>query len=86
MNSRDYWAKRARLDKLKVIKVGENGINELKRLLKTNLDDVQSKIKDFYFKYGESAEEFLTPAELKKYKAELVRNLKKYPKDKVIKK
>ncbi|MCM1338788.1 MAG: minor capsid protein [Muribaculaceae bacterium] len=86
MNSRDYWAERARQDKIKVIKVGEKGIDNLKRLLKTNLDDVEKKIKEFYEKYGENPAEHLSYAEFEKYKQKLRAKAKKYPKDKTLQK
>ena len=38
-NKNNYWAERARKDKLKVINTGERGIDNLKRLLKLNLDE-----------------------------------------------
>lgn len=86
MNSRDYWAERARLDKIKVINTGEQGIDNLKRLLRTNLDDVEKKIKDFYEKYGENPAEKLSYDEFEKYKRELAKKAKKYPKDKTLQK
>lgn len=86
MNSREYWEERARADKLKVIKVGERGINELKRLLKLNLDDVDSKIKEFYEKYGDNPAETMSHKEFEKYKRELSKKAKKYPQDKTIQK
>lgn len=86
MNSKDYWAERARLDKIKVIKTGEKGIDNLKRLLKLNLDDVEKKIKDFYDKYGDNPAEKLTYAEFEKYKQKLRQKAKKYPKDKTLQK
>lgn len=86
MNSRDYWAERARLDKIKVIKTGEKGIDNLKRILKTNLDDVEKKIKEFYEKYGENPAEQLSYDEFEKYKRDLRAKAKKYPKDKTLQK
>lgn len=86
MNTRDYWAIRARQDKIKVIKIGEQGIDNLKRLLKTNLDDVEMKIKEFYDKYGENPAEHLSYAEFEKYKEKLRAKAKKYPKDKTLQK
>lgn len=86
MNSRDYWAERARQDKIKVIKTGEQGIDNLKRILKKNLDDVEKKIKEFYEKYGDNPAEHLTYAEFEKYKLELAKKAKKHPKDKTLQK
>lgn len=84
MNSKDYWAKRARQDKIKVIKTGEQGIDNLKRILKTNLDDIEKKIKEFYDKYGDNPAEKMTYAEFEKYKQNLRAKAKKYPKDKTL--
>lgn len=86
MNSKDYWAKRARQDKIKVIKTGEQGIDNLKRVLKTNLDDVEKKIKEFYEKYGDNPAENLSYDEFEKYKRKLRTKAKKYPKDKTLQK
>lgn len=86
LSSKDYWAIRARQDKIKVINTGEKGIDNLKRLLKTNLDDVEKKIKDFYEKYGENPAEKLSYAEFEKYKQELRAKAKKYPNDKTLQK
>lgn len=86
MNSRDYWAKRARQDKIKVIKTGEQGIDNLKRILKKNLDDVDKKIKEFYEKYGDNPAEKLSYAEFEKYKQNLARKARLYPKDKTLQK
>lgn len=86
MNSKDYWAERARADKIKVIKTGEKGIDNLKRLLKTNLDDVESKIKAFYEKYADKYSEQLPIKDLEKYKAELKKAAIKNPKDKTLNK
>lgn len=86
MNSKDYWAERARTDKIKVIKTGEKGIDNLKRLLKTNLDDVESKIKAFYDKYADNYSEQLPIKDLEKYKAELKKAAIKNPKDKTLNK
>lgn len=82
--SNAYWAKRARENKLNVIKIGENGINELKRVLKTNLDDVQKEIKAFYDKYGENPAEQLSYKEFEEYKKNLKAKAKKYPDDKTL--
>lgn len=65
--SNAYWAERARQNKLNVINIGENGINELKRVLKTNLDDVQKEIKTFYEKYGDNPAEQLSYKEFERY-------------------
>lgn len=86
MNSKDYWARRARQDKIKVIKAGEKGIDNLKRILKTNLDDVEKKIKEFYDKYGDNPAEKLSYDEFEKYKRNLHAKAKKYPKDKTLQK
>lgn len=85
-NSQEYWAERARLDKLKVIKTGEMGINNLKKLLKKNLDSVDKQIKEFYEKYGENPAENLSYNEWQKYKAELKRKAKANPQDKTLQK
>lgn len=82
--SNAYWAERARENKLNVIKIGENGINELKRVLKTNLDDVQENIKTFYDKYGDNPAEQLSYKEFEEYKKDLKAKAKKYPKDKTL--
>ena len=86
MNSKEYWAERARQDKIKVINTGEKGIENLKRLLKTNLDDVEKKIKEFYEKYGDNPAEKLSYAEFEKYKRDLAKKAKKYPQDKTLQK
>lgn len=103
MNSKDYWAERARQDKTfaqklenisihvredkkKVIKTGEKGIDNLKRILMLNLDDVEKKIKDFYSKYGENPAEKLSYSEFEKYKQKLRTKAKKYPQDKTLQK
>ena len=82
----DYWQERARRDKIKVIKTGEQGINNLKRLLKTNLDDVEKKIKAFYEKYGDEGKyaESLSYTEFQKYKARLRLKAKQNPQDKTL--
>lgn len=82
--SNTYWAERARENKLNVINIGENGINELKRVLKTNLDDVQKEIKTFYDKYGDNPAEQLSYKEFERYKKDLKAKAKKYPKDKTL--
>ena len=85
-NSQKYWAQRARQDKIKVIKIGENGINELKKLLKRNLDDVKKQIKDFYEKYGDESKyaENLSYSEWQRYKAKLKAKAKANPQDKTL--
>lgn len=83
-NNQNYWTKRARLDKLKVIKTGEQGIDNLKKLLKTNLDSVQRQIKTFYEKYGENPAENLSFEEFKQYKRKLGLKAKNNPKDKTL--
>ena len=80
-NSQEYWAKRRQQDKIKVIKEGEKGIDNLKRLLKTNLDDVQAKIRNFYEKYGENPAEKMSYSEWQKYKAKLKRMAQQNPQD-----
>jgi SPP1 gp7 family putative phage head morphogenesis protein len=80
-NSQEYWAKRRQQDKIKVIKEGEKGIDNLKRLLKVNLDDVQAKIKSFYEKYGENPAEKMSYSEWQKYKAKLKRMAQQNPQD-----
>ena len=80
-NKNNYWAERARKDKIKVIKTGEKGIDNLKRLLKLNLDDVERQIKEFYDKYGENPAEKMTYAEWEKYKARLSKMAKQNPQD-----
>lgn len=82
--SNAYWEERARQNKLNVINIGENGINELKRVLKTNLDDVQKEIKTFYDKYGDNPAEQLSYKEFEQYKKDLKAKAKKYPKDKTL--
>lgn len=79
-----YWEERARQNKLNVIKIGENGINELKRVLKTNLDDVQKEIKAFYDKYGDNPAEELSYKEFEQYKKDLKAKAKKYLDDKTL--
>jgi len=83
-NSQSYWAERARKDKIKVIKTGEKGIDNLKRLLKLNLDDVERQIKEFYDKYGDNPAEKMTYAEWEKYKAKLSKLAKENPQDKYL--
>lgn len=85
-NSQEYWAERARQDKVKVIKTGEQGINNLKRLLLLNLKDVESKIKDFYDKYGDTPAEYMTHKDWEKYKARLKKLAGRYPDDKFLQK
>ncbi|MCM1338902.1 MAG: minor capsid protein [Muribaculaceae bacterium] len=86
LSSRDYWAIRARQDKIKVIKTGEQGIDNLKRILKKNLEDVDKKIKEFYEKYGDNPAEKLSYAEFEKYKEKLARKARLHPKDKTLQK
>ncbi len=83
-NSQEYWAERRRKDKIKVINTGEKGINNLKRLLKLNLDDVERKIKEFHEKYGDNPAEEMSRKEFEKYKAKLSKMAKKNPKDKTL--
>lgn len=84
--SNAYWKRRGIQDKKKVLRVSEHGITDLKKLLKTNLDDVQKKIKVFYEKYGENPAEKLSYAEFQKYKAELKRKARLNPQDKMLQK
>ena len=81
-----YWNRRAIQDKKKVIKTGELGIYNLKRLLKKNLDEVESKIKAFYEKYGEEGKyaEKLSYTEFQKYKKRLKLKAKQNPQDKTL--
>lgn len=85
-NSQEYWAERARADKKKVIRTSERGIDNLKGLLKKNLDEVQAQIKAFYEKYGDNPAENLSYAEFQKYKANLRRMAKLNPQDKILQK
>ena len=84
--SQAYWDKRARLDKIKVIKTSERGIDNLKKLLKKNLDDVNKQIKAFYEKYGDNPAEKLSYEEWEKYKKKLKIQAKLNPQDKTIQK
>lgn len=81
-----YWEERVRQNKLKSINVGEGAINELKRILKTNLDDVQKEITNFYDKYGNNPAEKLSYKEFEQYKKDLKAKVKKYPEDKTLQK
>lgn len=81
-----YWKKRARQDKLKVIRTQEKGIDSLKRLLKTNLDDVEKKITAFYDKYADNFTDTLTYTQAVKYKMKLKQNAYKFKKDKILQK
>lgn len=83
-NKNSYWAERARKDKIKVINTGEQGIDNLKRLLLLNLKDVEKQIKDFYDKYGDNPAEKMTYAEWEKYKAKLSKLAKENPQDKYL--
>lgn len=85
-NSQEYWNKRARQDKIKVIKTAEYGVDNLKKLLKKNLDSVEKQIKDFYNKYGDEGKyaESLSYAEFQKYKARLRLKAKQNPQDKTL--
>jgi SPP1 gp7 family putative phage head morphogenesis protein len=84
-NSQEYWAKRRQQDKIKVINTGENGINNLKKLLKNNLDDVEKQITKYFEKYAEKKEN-LSQKELLAYKKKLKDAVKKVPNDKILKK
>ncbi|MBQ2174595.1 MAG: hypothetical protein II453_05905, partial [Alphaproteobacteria bacterium] len=85
-NSQEYWNRRARQDKIKVIKTAEYGVDNLKKLLKKNLDSVEKQIKDFYKKYGDEGKyaESLSYAEFQKYKAKLRLKAKQNPQDKTL--
>lgn len=84
MNKNSYWAERARKDKLKVIKTGEKGINNLKRLLLLNLKDVEKQIKDFYDTYGDNPAEEMSHKEWQQYKSRLKKLAKSNPQDATI--
>ena len=86
MNKNNYWAERARKDKLKVIKTGEKGIDNLKRLLLLNLKDVEKQIKDFYDTYGENPAEELSNKNWQQYKKRLRDMAKANPQDKTLQK
>lgn len=86
MSSQAYWNKRAELDKIKVIKTAEFGVDNLKKLLKKNLSDVNKQIKAFYDKYGDNPAEKLSYAEWQKYKAKLKMQAKLNPQDKTLQK
>ena len=85
-NSQEYWNERARQDKIKVIKTAEYGVDNLKKLLKKNLDSVEKQIADFYKKYGDEGKyaESLSYAEFQKYKAKLRLKAKQNPQDKTL--
>lgn len=85
-NSQEYWNRRARQDKIKVIKTAEYGVDNLKKLLKKNLDSVEKQIKEFYKKYGDEGKyaENLSYAEFQKYKAKLRLKAKQNPQDKTL--
>lgn len=80
----NYWKQRAIQDKIKVIKTGEYGINNLKKLLKKNLDSVEKQIKAFYEKYGDNPVENLTYNQWQQYKVRLRRKAKLNPQDKYL--
>lgn len=84
MKSNEYWMKRQRANKLKIIKLGENNISELKKLMLLNLLNVRKDIREYYKRYGEELNEKLSPKEFKQYKKQIKENAKKYPKDKVM--
>lgn len=85
-DSQEYWNRRARQDKIKVIKTAEYGVDNLKKLLKKNLDSVEKQIKEFYKKYGDEGKyaESLSYAEFQKYKAKLRLKAKQNPQDKTL--
>lgn len=85
-NKNSYWAERARKDKLKVIKTGERGIDNLKRLLLLNIKDVEKQIKDFYEQYGENPAEELSNKNWQRYKKRLRDMAKANPQDKTLQK
>lgn len=85
-NKNSYWAERARKDKLKVIKTGEQGIDNLKRLLLLNLKDVEKQIKDFYEKYGDNPAEELSNKNWQRYKKRLRDMAQANPQDKTLQK
>lgn len=85
-NKNSYWTERARKDKLKVIKTGEQGIDNLKRLLLLNIKDVEKQIKDFYEKYGENPTEELSNKNWQQYKKRLRDLAKANPQDKTLQK
>jgi SPP1 gp7 family putative phage head morphogenesis protein len=62
------------------------GVNNLKKLLKKNLDSVEKQIKEFYKKYGDEGKyaESLSYAEFQKYKAKLRLKAKQNPQDKTL--
>ena len=86
MNKNNYWAERARKDKIKVINTGEKGIDNLKRLLLLNLKDVEKQIKDFYEKYGENPAEELSNKNWQRYKKRLRDMAQANPQDKTLQK
>lgn len=85
-NNQEYWNRRAIQDKIKVIKNAEYGVDNLKKLLKKNLDSVEKEIKAFYKKYGDEGKyaESLSYAEFQKYKAKLRLKAKQNPQDKTL--
>jgi SPP1 gp7 family putative phage head morphogenesis protein len=85
-DTQEYWNRRARQDKIKVIKTAEYGVDNLKKLLKKNLDSVEKQIKEFYKKYGDEGKyaESLSYAEFQKYKAKLRLKAKQNPQDKTL--
>ena len=86
MKKSNYWAERARKDKLKVIKTGEKGIDSLKRLLLLNLKDVERQIKDFYDTYGANPAEELSNKNWQRYKKRLRDLAKANPQDATLQK
>lgn len=85
-NKNSYWAERARKDKIKVINTGEQGIDNLKRLLLLNLKDVEKQIKEFYEKYGENPAEELSNKNWQRYKKRLRDMAQANPQDKTLQK
>lgn len=85
-NKNSYWTERARKDKLKVIKTGEKGIDNLKRLLLLNIKDVEKQIKDFYEQYGENPAEELSNKNWQRYKKRLRDMAQANPQDKTLQK
>lgn len=85
MDSNEYWKMRAKADNLKVIRLGEKSINNLKRLLLVNFKSVEKQIEEFYLKYGDEPNKQLTIPQLIKYKMQLKNSVKKYPRSEILK-
>ena len=78
MKSNEYWIKRQRANKLKIIRLGENNIGELKKLMSLNLVKVRKDIREYYKRYGEEMNENLPAKEFKQYKRQIRENARKY--------